>query len=220
MAFQCQLFQRCTAGKLQSQLQAHPIDRLSCFQIQRGSAGRNAQKICRIRFAIEGVRCSAADVKRQKRRTAEFQFLCRIQGCQNMSDLVRSHVQRHAGHRSDSTSRSKSCEEARHIGAFQISGTGRHTDGAKFLRCHLRCQLFQHVRQLSGVVKDGVTLPQSSFPRFDGEQLLCLLHRSVFQIQKRCGSGIVAGVKPQDLHHGSLPPLLPFPHGNMRQERR
>mgnify|MGYP000043132478 CR=1 FL=1 len=79
MAFQCQLFQRCTAGKLQSQLQAHPIDRLSCFQIQRGSAGRNAQKICRIRFAIEGVRCSAADVKRQKRRTAEFQFLCRIQ---------------------------------------------------------------------------------------------------------------------------------------------
>ena len=77
-----------------------------------------------------------------------------------------------------------------------------------------------NVRQLSGVVKDGVTLPQSSLPRFDGEQLLCLLHRSVFQIQKRCGSGIVAGVKPQDLHHGSLPPLLPFPHGNMRQERR
>ena len=82
------LFQCLAAGKLQSQHQPHPIDRLSGFQIQRGTAGGDLQGSLFVRFAVQGICRAAADVERQKRFFTGSQPAGRVQCRQHMSHLM------------------------------------------------------------------------------------------------------------------------------------
>ena len=78
----------------------------------------------------------------------------------------------------------------------------------------------EQFRQLAGVVKYRITLPQSGFSGFHRQQLFFLMYLAGFQVQQCRGRGIVAGINPQNLCHRQCPPLPPASNGHRHPVRR
>ena len=153
-----------------------------------------------MRFYFQHLGGAAGHVKCGKMSVDQMHGIRRMDGRHHMTSLMGEGIYRHAEGSSGSFRRRYAGQKARHIGAFRIPGIGRDADGRNLagLRrlgfLHGTAQLLHHLRQIAHMMKDRITLTQSTLPFCHRQKKLCVAKHLSRRITQCGRGGIVTGI--------------------------